>query len=50
MAVTTNSRYLYTLDSGTGALSIARIETNGRLSDLGTVTGLPATAVGLAAK
>ncbi len=50
MAVTSNSRYLYTLDSGTGALSIARIETNGRLSDLGTVTGLPATAVGLAAK
>jgi 6-phosphogluconolactonase (cycloisomerase 2 family) len=50
MAVTRNDRFLYTLNSGKGTIGAYRIATDGSLGFLGTVSGLPAGAVGLAAR
>jgi 6-phosphogluconolactonase len=43
------SRFLYTLNGDSDSISIHRVEADGSLTARGTVTGLAATAVGLAA-
>ena len=45
-----NGRFLYTLDRGSGAISIFGVNANGSLTPLGTQSGVPATAYGLAAR
>jgi 6-phosphogluconolactonase len=50
MAVSRNDRFLYVLEGGTASLGVVRIETDGSLSVLPDVTGLPATSAGLAAQ
>ena len=50
MAVSKNDRFLYVLEGGTASLGVIRVESNGSLTVLPDVTGLPATAVGLAAQ
>jgi hypothetical protein len=40
--------FLYTLDSGSAALSALAIASDGSLSPIAGAAGLPATAVGLA--
>lgn len=45
-----NGRYLYTLNGAGHSISIHRVNNNGSLTALGTLTGLPVGAVGLAAK
>jgi 6-phosphogluconolactonase (cycloisomerase 2 family) len=50
MAVTRNDQFLYTLNSGNGSVGAYRIAADGSLAFLGTVAGLPAGAVGLAAR
>jgi 6-phosphogluconolactonase (cycloisomerase 2 family) len=47
--LTRNSRYLYTLNGGSQSISIHRVTSSGDLVAMGTITGLPASAVGLAA-
>jgi 6-phosphogluconolactonase len=47
--LTRNSRYLYTLNGGSQSISIHRVAADGGLLPVGVVTGLPASAVGLAA-
>ena len=47
--LTRNSRYLYTLNDGSDSISIHRVNADGALEPIGVLTGLPATAVGLAA-
>jgi hypothetical protein len=49
-ALAGNSTFLYTLDRGSGAISIFAVNANGSLTKLGTQTGLPTTAYGLAAQ
>jgi 6-phosphogluconolactonase (cycloisomerase 2 family) len=48
-AMDSNSRFLYTRNGGDQTISIFRISPDGSLTPLPGVTGLPATAVGLAA-
>ncbi len=48
MTMSRNSRYLYSLNSGNGTISVFLIRAGGSLESLGTVNGLPATANGLA--
>ena len=50
MAVSRNDKFLYVLDSGTAALSAFRIGSKGALDPVDGISGLPATAVGLAAQ
>lgn len=50
MALSRGDRFLYVLDSGTASVSAFRVEADGTLVAAGTTTGLPATAVGLAAQ
>jgi 6-phosphogluconolactonase len=45
-----NGRYLYTLNGKDKSISIHRYNSNGGLTAVGTVTGLPMGAVGIAAK
>lgn len=45
-----NGRYLYTLNGAGRSISIHRVDNNGGLSSVGTVTGLPMGAVGIAAR
>ena len=47
--LTDDSRLLYTLNSGSHSISIHRVGRDGELEALGVTSGLPATAVGLAA-
>jgi 6-phosphogluconolactonase (cycloisomerase 2 family) len=49
LAVSGNSRYLYQLN-GNRSISGFRIETDGHLTAVGTVAGLPASTVGLVAR
>jgi 6-phosphogluconolactonase (cycloisomerase 2 family) len=52
VALSTNSRFLYTLNTGTGTVSAFRVEVDGNLTFLQTIDGLPAGAgaEGLAAR
>lgn len=50
MAVSKNDRFLYVLNTGNATVSGFRIGSNGALTSAGTISGLPATAVGLAAR
>lgn len=49
-ALSTGSRFLYTLNGGNGSISAFRVDGNGELMPLATLTGLPAGANGLAAR
>ena len=49
LALTRGSRFLYALDSGTAAISAFRVLPGGRLEAVPGASGLPASAVGLAA-
>jgi 6-phosphogluconolactonase len=49
-AFSQNSRYLYTLNSGNGTVTIFRVHADGSLSSIDTVTGLPLSSNGLAAR
>jgi 6-phosphogluconolactonase (cycloisomerase 2 family) len=44
-----NGRFLYTLNSGSHSITIDRIRADGGLDAVGTVSGLPPAAVGIAA-
>jgi 6-phosphogluconolactonase (cycloisomerase 2 family) len=50
MALSHNSRYLYALDAGTHAISAFQVQSNGSLAPIAGADGLPAGAVGLAAR
>jgi 6-phosphogluconolactonase (cycloisomerase 2 family) len=50
MAVSNDGRNLYTLNSGTGAISAFRVKRDGSLGGLPTLKGLPVSANGLAAR
>ena len=50
MALSNNSRYLYSLNSGNGTISAFRINANGSLHALSGLNGIPAGANGLAAQ
>jgi 6-phosphogluconolactonase (cycloisomerase 2 family) len=50
MALSADSRYLYVLNEGVGAIQGFRIEADGRLTDLGSATGLPRGANGIVAR
>ena len=49
MALTRNSRFLYSLNSGDGTVSGFRVRADGSLTPIGGATGLPDGATGLAA-
>jgi hypothetical protein len=49
-ALSAGSRFLYTLNGGNGSVSAFRVDGNGALIPLLTLTGLPAGANGLAAR
>lgn len=49
-ALSNNSKYLYVLNSGSHSVGVYKVDNNGSLSNVQTVTGLPAGATGLAAK
>lgn len=48
MALSRNGRFLYVLDIGNGTLRPYAIEKDGTLTGLGPISGVPATAFGLA--
>jgi 6-phosphogluconolactonase len=48
-AISTNGRYLYNLTDGTHAISAFQIGEDGSLTPIGSVGGLPAGAIGIAA-
>jgi 6-phosphogluconolactonase (cycloisomerase 2 family) len=50
MALSNDSRYLYSLNSGNGTVSAFRVNANGTLQALPGASGLPASANGLAAQ
>jgi len=50
MALSNNSRFLFSRNGGNNSISIFEVAASGALSNIGTVTGLPASSVGLAAK
>ena len=41
MAITADGKFLYTLDAKVGTISIFGIQSDGTLTNLGTVGGLP---------
>jgi hypothetical protein len=43
-AISADGKFLYTLDSGTGKVSILGIDQNGKLEPLGEVSGVKASA------
>ncbi|MBV9788192.1 MAG: beta-propeller fold lactonase family protein, partial [Chloroflexi bacterium] len=49
-ALSKNSRFLYVLSRGTNTISGFAVADNGSLMPIGTVSGLPASVVGLAAR
>jgi 6-phosphogluconolactonase (cycloisomerase 2 family) len=48
-AVSRDGQYLYVLNGGTDSVSVLAIDTHGDLSEVGQVTGLAASSVGIAA-
>lgn len=50
MALSRNERFLYVLEGGTSSIGVIRVEADGSLVVLPDVTGLPASAAGLAAQ
>ena len=50
LALSRDSRYLYSLNSGNGTITAFRVEANGSLQALPGLSGLPADANGLAAR
>jgi 6-phosphogluconolactonase (cycloisomerase 2 family) len=50
MTLSNNSRFLYARNGGSNSISIFEVQASGALSNIGTITGLPASAAGLAAK
>ncbi len=50
MALTRNSRLLYSLNSGDGTISGFRVRADGSLTPIGGAGGLPGAATGLAAR
>jgi 6-phosphogluconolactonase (cycloisomerase 2 family) len=50
LAVSKNDRFLYVRDGGTASIGVMQIASNGSLTVLPDVTGLPASAAGLAAR
>ncbi len=50
LALSRDSRYLYSLNSGTGTVSAFRVNANGSLQGLPGLSGIPAGANGLAAR
>jgi 6-phosphogluconolactonase (cycloisomerase 2 family) len=50
MTLSNNSRFLYAMNGGSNSISIFEVQASGALSNIGTITGLPAGAAGLAAK
>jgi hypothetical protein len=50
MALTGNSRFLYSLNSGDGTISGFRVKLDGGLAPIGGTSGLPTVATGLAAR
>lgn len=50
LAFSGNGRFLYALSAGTWTISALRVNEHGELSPVGTTTGLPAGANGLAAR
>lgn len=49
-ALSNNSKYLYVLNQGSHSLGVYAVAGNGALSNVQTVTGIPAGATGLATK
>ncbi|HSE65942.1 MAG TPA: beta-propeller fold lactonase family protein [Gemmatimonadales bacterium] len=50
MSLSRDSRFLFALNSGTGTLSGFAVEASGGLTPIGTTTGIPTVASGLAAR
>jgi 6-phosphogluconolactonase len=50
MSLSNNSKYLYTLNSMGHSISMFMVNNDGSLDQLGVVSGLPASSVGMAAK
>ena len=50
ITLSNNSRFLYARNGGSNSISIFEVQASGALSNIGTITGLPASAAGLAAK
>ena len=50
LAINANGHYLYTLNNTDNSLSIFRVNSDGSLTSLGTLSDVPAGAVGLAAQ
>jgi 6-phosphogluconolactonase len=50
MALSRDSRYLYSLDSGNGTITVFRVESTGALSPLAGLSGISTAASGLAAR
>jgi 6-phosphogluconolactonase (cycloisomerase 2 family) len=48
--ITSNGRYLYNLNSGTHTISSFRIQPDGSLAPLPTLTNVPLTATGLVSR
>jgi hypothetical protein len=44
IAVSADGAYLYSLNAASGAIGIFQIESDGRLTNFGTLSGLPAGA------
>ncbi|MEO6253788.1 MAG: beta-propeller fold lactonase family protein [Ferruginibacter sp.] len=49
-ALSNNSKYLYVLNSGSHSIGVYMVDNNGSLSNIQTVSGVPAGATGLAAR
>ena len=49
-ALSNNSKYLYVLNAGSHSIGVYAVANNGGLSNVQTLTGIPAGATGLAAK
>ena len=49
VALSDGSSYLYSVGSGSDTITVFRVESDGSLALVQTVSGLPATSVGLAA-
>lgn len=50
LALSNSSRFLYARNGGSNSISIFEVQVSGALSNIGTITGIPASAAGLAAR
>jgi 6-phosphogluconolactonase (cycloisomerase 2 family) len=50
MATSNDGRFLFSLANGNGTLNAFRIAADGSLKSLGSASGIPASAAGLAAR